>query len=66
MALKSCRDCKSLLNDRRSYPQGWDKGLCETCNEYYEFGQLTAKGKKKHIKYLKSMGVSPKKIKEIV
>lgn len=36
MTLKNCRDCNAILNDRRSYPKGWDKGLCESCNEYFE------------------------------
>jgi len=26
-----------------SAPEGWDKGLCSACNEYYESGQLKKK-----------------------
>jgi hypothetical protein len=39
--IKNCKECGYILNDRRNYPKGWDKGLCESCNEYYEYGQLT-------------------------
>jgi len=37
--INKCRDCESVLNDRRSYPKGWDKGLCESCNKKYETGE---------------------------
>ncbi len=41
MTLKRCRDCNAILNDRRSYPKGWDKELCEDCNYMYEVGLQT-------------------------
>jgi len=54
MKTKTCRDCKSILNDRRYYPAGWDRGLCESCNELYEM-QGSKSGYKKLQKHLKEV-----------